>query len=135
MLPHTYRYVVLNESGAAFTGLTCTCRNWKLASDGSITYDTEDTVAGLNTTLADDAADASDTIDNSSDKWMGTHCVWSITVGSTQAGTASIYLQASTDGGTDWPSVSDLTVDEVEGQLLDIIKLNTQTTRSGYFEI
>lgn len=135
MLPATYRFVVLNETGAALTGLTCTCKNWKLASDGSITYSAESTISGLNTTLADDAADASDTIDNSSDKYVGTHCVWSITVGSAQSSVASIYLQGSTDGGTDWPSIANLTVDEIEGQLLDVIKLNSETTRSGYFEI
>lgn len=131
MLAGAYRFVVLNESGAAFTDLSCKIEPWKLASDGSITYGTEIAVAGLNTTLADDAADASDTIDNSSNKHMGFAGTWTITVGSSQSGTASIYLQISNDGGTDWPSVANLTVDEVEGILLDVIKLNSETSRTG----
>lgn len=131
MLAGAYRFVVLNESGAAFTGLSCKIEPWKLGTDGSITYGTEITVAGLSTTLADDAADPSDTIDNSSNKHMGFAGTWTITVGSSQSGTASIYLQMSNDGGTDWPSVANLTVDEVEGILLDVIKLNSETTRTG----
>ncbi len=131
MLAAAYRFVVLNESGAAFTNLSCKIEPWKLASDGAITYGTEITVAGLSTTLADDAADASDTIDNSSNKHMGFNGTWTLTVGSAQTGTASIYLQMSNDGGTDWPSVANLTVDEVEGLHLCTIKLNTETSRTG----
>lgn len=131
MLAAAYRFVVLNESGAAFTDLTYKIEPWKLASDGSITYGSEITVAGLSTTLADDAADASDTIDNSSNKHMGFNGTWTITVGSAQSGTASIYLQQSNDGGTDWPSVANLTVDEVEGLHLCTIKLNSETSRTG----
>jgi hypothetical protein len=134
MLGKTYRLVVLNESGAAFTALTCYLEPWKLGTDGSITYGSEITVAGLSTTLADDAADASDTIDNSTNKYMGFNGIWSFTVGTTQSGTASIYLQQSPDGGTDWPTIADLTVDEVEGILLGTIKLNSQTTRVGQIE-
>lgn len=131
MLAAAYRFVVLNESGAAFTDLSCKIEPWKLASDGAITYGTEITVAGLSTTLADDAADASDTIDNSSNKHMGFNGTWTLTVGSAQTGTASIYLQMSNDGGTDWPSIANLTVDEVEGLHLCTIKLNTETSRTG----
>ncbi len=131
MLAAAYRFVVLNESGAAFTNLSCKIEPWKLASDGAITYGTEITVAGLSTTLADDAADASDTIDNSGNKHMGFNGTWTLTVGSAQTGTASIYLQMSNDGGTDWPSVANLTVDEVEGLHLCTIKLNTETSRTG----
>lgn len=131
MLAGAYRFVVLNETGAAFTGLTANIQPWKLDSSGAISYGTEIGVAGISTTLADDAADYSDTIDNSSNKHMGFIGTWTITVGSSQSGTASIYLQQSNDGGTDWPSISDLTVDEVNGILLDVIKLNSQTTRTG----
>lgn len=131
MLGKTYRFVVLNESGSALDGLTCTLEPWKLGTDGSVTYGTEITVAGLSTTLADDAADASDTIDNSSNKYMGFVGTWAISTASNQSGTASIYLQMSTDGGTDWPSIANLTVDEVEGIHLGTIKLNVEQDRAG----
>lgn len=131
MLAGAYRFVVLNGSGAALTGLTCNIEPWKLASDGSITYGSEISVAGLSTTLANNAADASDTIDNSTNKHLGFNGTWTITVGSAQSGTAAIYLQMSNDGGTDWPSIANLAVDEVEGILLDVIKLNSETTRTG----
>lgn len=133
MLGKTYRFVVLNETGAALDNLTCTLEPWKLDTDGSVVYGTEISVAGLSTTLADDAADASDAIDNSSNKHMGFVGTWAISTGSNQSGTASIYLQMSTDGGTDWPSIANLTVDEVEGILLDTIKLNVEQDRSGQF--
>lgn len=134
MLGKTYRLVVLNESGAALTGLTCTLEPWKLDSSGAMVYGSEITVSGLSTTLANQTADASDTIDNSTNKYLGFACTWGITVGSSMSGTASLYLQHSTDGGTDWPDIiSSATPDEVEGELLDVIKLNSQTSRNGGF--
>lgn len=132
MLGKTYRFVVLNETGAALTGLTVDLEPWKLDSSGVPVYGTEINVTGLSTTLANQAADASDTIDNSSNKYLGFSFRWSATVGSAQSGTASLYLQHSTDGGTDWPDVvTSTTPDEVEGELIDTLKFNSQTSRAG----
>lgn len=131
-LGKTYRFVALNEIGATLTGLTLDIEPWKLDSNGAMSYGTEISVSGLSTTLANQGADASDTIDNSSNKYIGFSFRWSATVGSSQSGTISLYLQHSTDGGTDWPDVVTATTpDEVEGELIDTIKFNSQTSRAG----
>lgn len=129
MLPRNYRFVFLNRIGAALTGLTCNIRPYKYSP---ATIGAEVAVAGLPTTLATDAASAATAIANDVDLWNGFTMIWSATVGTSQSGFISVYMQISTDGGTTWPSINTAVApDEVEGVFLGSIKFNAETSRSG----
>lgn len=102
MLGPTFRYHVYNGTGVTVT-VTITEKRWKFASDGSLTFSTEQTpisASGIATT----AYGNSSTIDNSSDKYLGAHLTVLLDIASSSSGSVIVYLQRSTDGGTDWPS-------------------------------
>lgn len=107
MLGRNYRFSVNNQLGVNIT-VTIQARRWKLASDGSISFDSEAEVfneaaiASSSTTWTEDTA-----IDNSTDKWLGADLEIIITPASTYTSSAttvvSVQIQRSTDGGTTWP--------------------------------
>lgn len=113
MLPSHYKlwcYVDLgandlDASSNANEDLTVTLKPWKLASDGSITYGTE-----ITRVLAADVAQGGASvigaaIDNSTDKNMGFHGTATVTSDdTTHDGVIELYMEWSTDGGTDYPS-------------------------------
>lgn len=100
-LGHTYRWQVYNGTGGTVV-VTVTARYWKFASDGSITWSTEQTPISASsiTTLA---YGQSSTIDNSSDKYLGAEITLLIDVSAILTGAVTLFVQRSTDGGTDWP--------------------------------
>lgn len=101
-LGHTFRYQVQNQTGGTVV-VTVTERRWKFDTDGSIIWSTEQTpISAASVTTG--AFSNSSTIDNSTDKYLGaTHTVL-FDVSGTLTGAVTLFLQRSTDGGTDWPS-------------------------------
>lgn len=133
MLPRNYRFAFLNRTGAALTNLVVTLRP---AKGSPIVYGSEIVVAGLPTTLANDAAAASTAIANDVNLFETADIYAAVTVGTSQSGFLGIYLQVSTDGGTTWPTIDSApTPDEVGGLNIGSIKLSAQTTRAENFVI
>jgi hypothetical protein len=102
MLGHTYRFQVQNGTGVS---VTCTVkdRRFKFASDGSLTFASETTPINA-VSVATGAFSNSTSIDNSTDKNIGTNITVTFAPASSATGTCSLFLQRSTDGGTTWPS-------------------------------
>lgn len=102
MLGARYRYQVYNGTGVS---VTCTVKDkaFKFASDGSLTFASE--VAHISAvSVATVSYSNATSIDNTTDKNLGSNITWTAAPGSSATGTVSIYLQRSTDGGTTWPS-------------------------------
>lgn len=114
MLPHYYKLHVLNNSGQTLDFSTnsanekakATIRRWKFDSTGAITWEgSEGTLVTAATDLADGASEEGSNIDNSSDKYLGGEGYFRVeTDNASAAGDVSLMLEASTDGGTTFPS-------------------------------
>lgn len=107
MLGRNYRFSVNNALGVNVT-VTIQARRWKLASDGSITFDSEAEVFNETGIASSSTAWTEDTaIDNSDDKWFGADLEIVVTPASAYTSSAttvvSVQIQRSTDGGTTWP--------------------------------
>ena len=105
MLGHTWRLRASNTQNQAIT-VTVKARYWKFASDGSITWSTEQTLISAVSVSATTGTTASSTVDNSTDKYLGMTITASFTAAATTNGTGvvALYVERSTDGGTTWPS-------------------------------
>ena len=101
-LGHTYRWQAYNGTGGTVV-VTVWARLWKLASDGSITWSTEQTPISASS-ITTGAYGNSSTIDNSSDKYLGAELTVLMDVSASLTGAVTLFIQRSTDGGTDWPS-------------------------------
>lgn len=107
MLGRNYRFSVNNQLGVNVT-VTIQARRWKLASDGSITFDSEVEVFNEAAIASSSTAWTEDTaIDNSTAKYIGADLEIVVTPASSYTGSAStvvtVQIQRSTDGGTTWP--------------------------------
>lgn len=102
MLGHTYRYQVQNGTGVS---VTCTVaeRAFKFGTDGSLTFAAESVRINA-VSVATTAFSNSSTVDNSTDKNIGSNITVTFAPASSATGTCSLFLQRSTDGGTTWPS-------------------------------
>lgn len=100
MLGHTYRYAAYNASGAS-VDVTITELRWKFSSNGAVVWSSETTRMNAQT-VADAAQEESSTIDNSTDLYIGAQLTV-VAAGSGSDGVVTIFLEQSTDGGTDWP--------------------------------
>lgn len=105
MLGHWFRLRASNTQNQAIT-VTLKARFWKFASDGSLTYSTEQTLINATSVAATTGTTASSNIDNSADEWIGAELTLSCTAAATTsgAGAVSVTLDRSTDGGTTWPT-------------------------------
>lgn len=105
MLGHTWRLRASNTQNQAIT-VTVKARYWKFASDGSITWSTEQTLINAASVAATTGTTASSTIDNSTDKYLGMELTASFTAASATngTGTVALTLERSTDAGTTWPT-------------------------------
>ena len=102
MLGPTFRYQILNGTGVTVT-TTVTEKRWKFGTDGSLTFSAEQTpISAVGVTTG--AYSNSSTIDNSTDKYIGAHLAALFDVPSSATGAVTVFIQRSTDGGTDWPS-------------------------------
>lgn len=102
MLGHTYRYQVQNGTGVSVT-CTVTERAFKFASDGNLTFAAESVRINA-VSVATTAFSNSSTVDNSTDKNLGSDVSVNFAPASSATGTCTLFLQRSTDGGTTWPS-------------------------------
>lgn len=101
MLGHTYRYQVYNGTGVSVT-VTIKHRQWKFASDGSITDAAEATAINA-VSVGTLAYSNSSTIDNSTNKYLGASILATFAPSASATGNVVLYIQRSTDGGTTWP--------------------------------
>ena len=102
MLGVRYRYQAYNGTGVSVT-VTVKDITFKFASDGSLTFSAETahiSAVSVSTVSYSNAT----SVDNSTNKYLGSDITWTAAPGSSATGTVSIYLQRSTDGGTTWPS-------------------------------
>ena len=105
MLPAHYRISARNVSstgGATYTFLV-TAKRWKYDTDGSLIYDTEDTICN-ESGVATGAWTSATAEDNTSGLWLGAHLTITVTPSASTSGSAIVQVQHSTDGGTTWPS-------------------------------
>lgn len=100
MLGHTYRYAAYNDSGAS-VDVTLTERKWRIDSNGAIEWSSESTPLSA-VSVSDGAQEESSSTDNSTDGYIGAELMLSCS-GSGTDGVVTIFLEISTDGGTDWP--------------------------------
>lgn len=105
MLGHTWRLRASNTQNQAIT-VTVKARYWKFASDGSITWSTEQTLINAVSVSATTGTTASSTVDNSTDKYLGAELTASFTAAAATNGTGGVVLtlERSTDAGTTWPT-------------------------------
>jgi hypothetical protein len=106
MLGPTYRFLVKNATGQTLASGAVTIKaiREKFASDGSLTLEgTEATVFSLGSTLATGAFAVGTTQDNTTNKYLGGTFTYTITAPASAAGDVTIWLQHSTNGGTNFP--------------------------------
>jgi hypothetical protein len=102
MLGRTYRWTVYNGTTVSIT-FTVTTRLWKYGTDGALVYSTEQTYSIGS--VANGSYGSSSTVDNSgsTELYEGAEITLVCVSGSSATGTCSLFLDQSTDGGTDWP--------------------------------
>ena len=113
MLQRDYKFHIVNNTGAtiefstdgANNSFTILASPWK-APAGVLEYGSEQTwFADPTADLTDGASlEASSAVDNSSNLWMGAHCIATLVTDAATDGTLQIYYEYSTDGGTTFPS-------------------------------
>lgn len=101
-LGNYFRYQVYNGTGGTVT-VTLDEKRWKYASDGSVTWSTEQTPISASAISTASYGNSSG-IDNSSDDYLGAKLTMLMDVSSSLTGAVTLFLQHSTDGGTTWPS-------------------------------
>ena len=130
MLPRNWRIVVENRTTVTSGAVSVRVRRKKIASDLSITYDAEATVfsaASITNGTFDTAGSTAQDNSGGAASWQSMDWIISVANG-TAAGDYAVWLQASTDGGTTWPTNG-------ESELLDVINVAASTTelRSGSY--
>lgn len=105
MLGHTWRLRASNTQSQNIT-VTVKARYFKFASDGSLTWSSEQTLINAVSVSATTGTTASSTVDNSTDKYIGAEITAPFTAASATTGTGvvSLTLERSTDAGTTWPT-------------------------------
>lgn len=105
MLGHTWRLRASNTQSQNIT-VTVKARFFKFASDGSLSWSTEQTLINAASVSATTGTTASSTVDNSTDKYLGAEITASFTASSatTGSGTVALTIERSTDAGTTWPT-------------------------------
>lgn len=99
MLGPRYNLSINNNTGVAFSAVITMVR-WKLASDGSITFDTEQTIFNMSGTLTTGASTwfhaTGGPFTNTSDKWMGALFVAQLTPGGSATGPVRMVIRRAT---------------------------------------
>lgn len=112
-LPHTYRFLTLNNTGQTVSAnnIKVNARRVKFNSNGSLLY--EGAESGVYTNVAsmvNGVYNSGITQDNTGSGWLGGDFEFTVTAPASSNGNVDLYLQRSTDGGTDWgdPDLADL---------------------------
>jgi len=137
-LPHTWQPYIHNCTGAAIefstdganNTFTITGRPWNRDSDGAISFGDEVTIfSDPGSDLADDAILAGTEQDNSSNLYEGMFCTAKLDTDASTDGTIDIYIQWSTDGGTDYPDdAGDFDKEVIDTDLILVASLATDST-------
>lgn len=103
MLGNSWRLRASNTQNQAIT-VTVKARLFKFASDGSLSWTTEQTLISAVSVAATTGTTAGATVDNSTDKYLGAELTAEMTAAAATNGTGavSLTLERSTDGGTTW---------------------------------
>lgn len=107
MLAKSYRFTAYNACGQtiAAAGIVVKARRWKLDSTGALVYEaSEASLMSNGSTVANGAYASSSSIDNSTDKYIGGDFTATIVAPTSSVGYVAIYCEASTDGGTTFPT-------------------------------
>lgn len=104
-LGHTWRLRASNTQNQSIT-VTVKARYFKFASDGSLSWSTEQTLINAVSVSATTGTTVSSTVDNSTDKYLGAELTVEMTAASATngSGTVALTIERSTDGGTTWPT-------------------------------
>lgn len=131
MLAKTYRFRVGNTTGEtlAIGAVTIKGIRNKFNSQATISYESSEADLYSNSgTIADAAFEPGDTIDNSSDLYLGGHFELTATVPGTPTGNVTVYIERSTDGGTTWDTAG-------LGDIAEVINFTSATTQVKSFEL
>lgn len=106
-LGRNYRFTAYNATGQtiAAAGIVVKARRWKFDSAGVVVYEaSEASLMSNGSTIANGAYASSAAVDNSTDKYVGGVAAVTVTAPASAAGYVAIYCEASTDGGTTFPT-------------------------------
>ena len=147
MLPKHFKFHIVNNTGVtiefntddANNTFTIKAEGWKLTSAGALEFHgSEDTwFADPTADLADgSSAEAASAVDNSSDLFLGAHCIASLVTDAATNGSLDIFVEYATDGGTTYPS--DAADFDAEEDLILVASIKCGTTtedRTVNFEV
>jgi hypothetical protein len=128
VLGRTYRFVVLNNMGAAFASgaIVIKARRWNFNSSGVQTWEASEASVLSSTSLTGNAAYNKDcaAVDNSTNAYLGGEFEVKATTpasGTSATGSVTVYIENSTDGGTTWP-------DDGQGDVVAVISTIANAT-------
>lgn len=127
----TYRFQVKNETGQTLLALAVkiTALRHKFNSQATLQYeDSEAEIYSNVGTIANDAYDETDNLDNSSDLFTGGHFLWEVTAPASASGNVTLYVQYSTDGGTTWDT-------DGEGDIVWVFPFTATGTKRKSFKL
>ena len=131
MLPKTYRFQIMNETGQTLAdgAVTIKAVRYKFTSGGAVSYEgSEGTAFSTAGTTADDAYLNGTTQDNSANLYVGGHFELTVTAPASAAGNVTCFLQRSMDGGTTFDG-------DGLGEIVAAINFTTSGTKVKTFEV
>jgi hypothetical protein len=137
-LQRNYRFVFKNELGdSLYNGqLTLNARRWKFDSNGTLDFETNETLLfSLNTTVADDGFVATSGVDNTTSGYIGgAFEIWANPTGASTSGNVVCFYETSTDDGTQFDQEADGAVGD-NGRIVAILTMNTTGTAVKSFRV
>ncbi len=132
-LPRNYRFKIQNALGQTITqdnGITVKARRVKLDSNGALSFESSEATILDNGTTDVTASSyfAGTAQDNSTDKWLGGDFEFTVTAPVSSSGDVRLFLERSTDGGTDWD-------DDGLGQIVAVLTFTTSGTKRRTFSL
>ncbi len=122
ILPEDYRFHIENQMGAQIDFSTDGANNsfdiqaigWKFDSNGALVYGSEfEVFADPSADLSDAASVEGGSENNTTNLFLGIHCIATFVTDVAVSGQLDIYFEHSTDGGTVYPSdAADLVLSE-----------------------
>lgn len=109
-LPETYRFAIFNQTGITVSAQFSpgvTGRRVRFDSTGTLSYEAAAFVfvsLGSATSIAANSYVTGSTWSNTASAWLGGEFLFSSQTVSNASGNMVLYLEASPDGGTTWPS-------------------------------
>lgn len=100
-----YRFVAYNNTGVALAAgaIAIRARRWNFNTSAQQAWEPAEVALDANAATVGTAAYWTGATINNSVPYVGGDFTFVVTVAGTPAGTVTVYLQRSTDGGTTWP--------------------------------